>query len=199
MNKPRIAIFASGRGSNATAIHQYSIQNPEAFKVALILSNREKAGVMEYGKNHNIPTVHFTRNDFYQTKNVIENLEEAKIDLIVLAGFLWLIPPYLVEEFPECIVNIHPAILPKFGGKGMYGKYVHEAVSQEGETSSGITIHLVNEKYDDGSIIFQSRRAIEPNEAPEIIAEKVLELEHHFYPKVIHGLCNHLYQASGMT
>ncbi|MBE0637983.1 MAG: phosphoribosylglycinamide formyltransferase [Bacteroidales bacterium] len=180
----RIAIFASGNGSNAQRIAEYFTGN-NAVEVAMILSNRQDAFVLKRANRLGIPARVFDRSSFYKTDEVLEWLVEAKIDLIVLAGFLWLVPSNLVAAYPNRILNIHPALLPGYGGKGMYGDIVHKAVIDAGETESGITIHFVDEKYDHGNIIFQATCKIEAGDTPEKLAHKVHQLEHKHYPKVI--------------
>ena len=147
-----IAIFASGSGSNAEQIIRYFSGNPE-HAVKLILSNNANAYVLERAKNLSVPSFVFDRQTFYNAHKVLDLLREAEIDIIVLAGFLWLVPDYLLVTFPQRIINIHPALLPEFGGKGMYGARVHEAVIREGRKKSGITIHLIDEEYDRGNIL----------------------------------------------
>jgi len=181
----KIAIFASGRGSNAKKIVEYFDRHNDVASVQLILSNKRDALVLEMARAHGIETKVIGRKSFYQTKNLLELLHSHNIDLIVLAGFLWLVPEYLVEAFRGRIINIHPALLPRFGGKGMYGRHVHEAVKAAGEKESGITIHYVNEAYDEGDIIFQARCPVNAGDTPEDIARKVQELEHrHFAPQI---------------
>lgn len=184
MSKINIAIFASGNGTNAEAIIQH-FQGSTIAKIALILCNNPKAYVLERAHNHKIPAVVFNRDEFYHATVVNDILRQNKIDFIVLAGFMWLVPGRLVEAFENKMVNIHPALLPKYGGKGMYGMHVHEAVVENGEKESGITIHWVNKVYDDGQIIFQGRCTVEPDDTPEDIAAKVHQLEYAHYPKVI--------------
>lgn len=149
------------------------------------MSNKKDAFILERAQNHSIPSEVLTKEDFKTAQNILHFLDQYNIDLIVLAGFLLLIPPYLVENYPNKIINIHPALLPKFGGKGMYGMNVHRAVAAAKETKSGPTIHYVNEKFDDGAIIAQFKVAIEPEDNAEEIAKKVLELEHKHYAEVI--------------
>ncbi|GAB2519859.1 phosphoribosylglycinamide formyltransferase [Spirosoma aerophilum] len=180
----RIALFASGSGSNAEKIAEYFADNAEV-DVALIVSNNPKAGVIERGRRLHIPVLLFDRTTFYNTDKITELLLNQNIDLIVLAGFMWLMPADLVRAFPNKIVNIHPALLPKFGGKGMYGHFVHEAVAAAGETESGITIHYVNEHYDEGQIIFQASCPVSPTDTPDDIAHNVQVLEHLHYPRVV--------------
>ncbi|MFK7807464.1 MAG: phosphoribosylglycinamide formyltransferase [Saprospiraceae bacterium] len=179
-----IAIFASGSGSNAKKIMEHFEGHPK-IRVALIVSNRSKAGVLEHAKTHEIPTLTIKKNEFYESEEILEIFNNYSVDFLVLAGFLWLIPSYLVQSYPHHILNIHPALLPKFGGKGMYGMNVHRAVKAANETESGMTIHWVNERYDEGGIVFQAKCPITEPDTPEDIARKVLSLEHQYYPKVI--------------
>lgn len=179
-----IAIFASGSGTNAECIANYFANIPE-ISIRLILSNKEDAGVLKRAEKFNIPTFVFNRNNFYSTSEIIEKLEENGIDLIVLAGFLWLVPENILAMYRNRIINIHPALLPDYGGKGMYGHHVHEAVITADEKLSGITIHFVNEKYDAGQIIFQKEIKLNPDETSESLASKIHELEYKYYPKVI--------------
>lgn len=179
-----IALFASGSGSNAEKIADYFADNTEV-TVSLILSNNSKAGVIDRARRLHIPVLLFDRTTFYTTSQITELLLNQHIDLIVLAGFMWLMPADLVRAFPNKIINIHPALLPKFGGKGMYGHFVHEAVAAAGETESGITIHYVNEHYDEGQIIFQASCPVAPSDTPDDIARSVQALEHIHYPRVI--------------
>ena len=180
----RIAIFASGRGSNARNIINY-FKNDPSISVNLIISNKQTAPVLDIGKQFDINTLVIDRKSFYQSENVLIDLKKHQIDFIVLAGFMWLVPLYLVQSYPNKIVNIHPALLPKYGGKGMYGMYVHQAVKAANETETGITIHYVNEKYDEGNIIFQASTRIETADTPEVIAKKVHQLEHEHFSKII--------------
>jgi phosphoribosylglycinamide formyltransferase-1 len=182
-----IAIFASGSGTNAQKIIDYFEQSTIA-RVALIVSNKSDAGVLSIAKKHDIPTVVINRQSFYEQTALLDILEKYDIGFLVLAGFLWLVPAYLVQAFPHKIINIHPALLPKFGGKGMYGHHVHHAVKASGATESGITIHFVNTQYDEGDIIFQATCAIHPDDSAEEIGRKVLKLEHEYFPKTIEKL-----------
>lgn len=182
-----IAIFASGTGSNAQKIMEH-FKASETARVALLVSNNKDAGVLRIAEAYGISTHLIARKGFYDTTALLEVLAAHQIDFIALAGFMWLAPAYLVRAFPNRIVNIHPALLPKFGGKGMYGIHVHEAVKASGDTESGITIHYVNERYDEGDILFQASCALEPGDSPVHIAQKVLVLEHQWYPKVIEGV-----------
>ncbi len=180
----RIAIFASGTGSNAQKIIEY-FEGNNRVRVDLVVSNKADAPVLEIARRHGIDTFHINRSQFYETEEILTELRKRSIDLIVLAGFLWLAPAYLVRAFPNQIINIHPALLPKFGGKGMYGIHVHQAVKDAGESRTGITIHFVNEKYDEGRIIFQAGCDIYPEDSVESIALKVRQLEHaHFAPVI---------------
>ncbi len=181
----KIAIFASGSGSNAENIARCFLKS-EHLNIECIYSNNADAFVLTRAKNLNIPTFVFNRDEFYNSEIVLDSLKKYDIDLIVLAGFMWLVPDYLVKNFT--IVNIHPALLPKFGGKGMYGERVHKAVVESGETHTGITIHYVNEKYDEGQIIFQADCPVLPGDSPYDVAAKVHELEYEHYPKIIERL-----------
>ncbi len=180
----KIALFASGSGSNVENIYNYFSSNPNV-EIELVLTNNPKAYVLERCKKLAIETHLFSRNEFYETDQISKLLLEKGIDLVVLAGFLWLIPSHLVSNFPNKIINIHPALLPKYGGKGMYGNHVHEAIVANKETTSGITIHYVNEKYDDGAIIFQTQVPLNSNETPATVAEKIHALEYQHFPLVI--------------
>ncbi|MEQ8241944.1 phosphoribosylglycinamide formyltransferase [Fulvivirga sp.] len=179
-----IAIFASGSGSNAQKIAEH-FEGSADIRVSLILTNNPKAFVLERAEKLNIVSHIFNRETFYKSTDVVEVLKNNNIDFVVLAGFMWLVPGYLVEAYPNRIVNIHPALLPKFGGKGMYGDHVHNAVKQAGEKETGITIHYVNEHYDEGNIIFQAMCEVVENDTPQTIAEKVHALEYQHYPNVI--------------
>lgn len=183
-SRPRIAIFASGNGSNAENIARY-FQEQKTATVDLIVSNNNNAFVIERAAKLKIDSRVITRGDFKQTKNLLALLQEKKIDFIVLAGFLWLIPTNLILAYPKKIMNIHPALLPKYGGKGMYGDYVHQAVSDAGETESGISIHFVNQAFDEGDIIFQKTVTIKTGENPDKIAKKVQALEYKYFPQII--------------
>ena len=180
----KIAVFASGSGTNVENIIKHFKFNNNII-VSIIFTNNQKAGVIERANRLNVPVSIFSKEDFYQNGKVSEMLNNNKIDFIVLAGFLWLVPINIIENFKMKIINIHPALLPKYGGKGMYGEKVHKTIIENGETESGITIHYVNNKYDDGDIIFQAKCAIEKNDTPESLAQKIHILEYEFYPKVI--------------
>jgi phosphoribosylglycinamide formyltransferase-1 len=178
-----LALFASGSGSNAEKIVTYFRGHPR-IAVRLILCNNPQAGVIARAERLGVPLVLFNRDDL-RSGRVLELLRENGIDWLVLAGFLWLVPKALVEAFPGRILNLHPALLPKFGGKGMYGHFVHEAVVAAGERESGITIHRVNEHYDEGAVVFQARFPVEPTDTPDDVARKGQALEHEWFPKVI--------------
>jgi phosphoribosylglycinamide formyltransferase-1 len=185
--KKRIAIFASGSGSNAQKIMEHFKRNSDA-EVVLILTNNPQAYVLQRADNFEIPSHIFTRHEFYQTDDVIRILKTLQVDLIVLAGFLWLVPQSLLASFPNKIINLHPALLPKYGGKGMYGDNVHQAILAAGEEESGITIHFVNAEFDEGEIIHQSKFKIEPGDNLEMVKFKGQQLEHLHFPKVIENL-----------
>ncbi|TDQ07462.1 phosphoribosylglycinamide formyltransferase [Pedobacter metabolipauper] len=185
--KKRIAIFASGSGSNAQKLMEHFKPNT-GVEIALVLSNNPDAYVLQRADNYEIPVHIFDRQEFYHTNDVIDLLKNLDIDLIVLAGFLWLIPKNLISEYPGRIINIHPALLPKFGGKGMYGDHVHNAILEAGETEGGITIHYVDENYDEGQYIYQARYKIDKGDNLEMIKFKGQQLEHHHYPRIIDGI-----------
>ncbi|EHQ28178.1 phosphoribosylglycinamide formyltransferase [Mucilaginibacter paludis] len=185
--KKRIAIFASGSGSNAQKIMEH-FKHSDSAEVVIVLTNNPEAYVLQRADNFEIPSHTFDRHEFYETEDVIRLLKNLQIDLIVLAGFLWLIPPSLLKAFPNKIINIHPSLLPKYGGKGMYGDRVHKAILAAGEEESGITIHFVNEHFDDGEVIHQSRFKIEPDDDIEMIKFKGQQLEHAHFAKVIEAL-----------
>lgn len=182
-----IAIFASGSGSNAQAFIDFFAESNQ-IKIALIISNKTDAGVLIRAEKHHIPTAILTKNEMQDNAKVLNLLAAHRIDFIVLAGYLLLIPEYLIAAYPNKIVNIHPALLPKYGGKGMHGKHVHDAVYAAKEAESGITIHYVNNEYDKGNIIYQAKTALSPTDLPETIAAKVLQLEHYYYPRVVEKL-----------
>lgn len=180
----RLAIFASGSGTNAEEIFKF-FRNHQQVSVVGLLSNNPEAYALVRAANHGVPTMVFNRKQFRETDEVVNWLKEKQITHIVLAGFLWLIPENLIRTFPGKIINIHPALLPRFGGKGMYGMKVHEAVKAAGETETGITIHEVNEQYDEGRILFKAICPVMGDDTPEVIANKVHQLEYAWYPKVI--------------
>jgi phosphoribosylglycinamide formyltransferase-1 len=180
----RIAIFASGTGTNAARIIEY-FKGHSNIKVSLVLSNKKDAPVLEKAKRAKVETIIFNRSEFYESDRILIELSDRKIDFVVLAGFMWLVPEYLTKAYSDKIINVHPALLPKFGGKGMYGMNVHKAVKEAGETETGITIHLVNEEYDKGRILFQTKCSVEKNDTAETIADKIHSLEYANFPLVI--------------
>lgn len=184
MKRFRIALFASGNGTNAEVI-MASFQKHPSIEVAMVLSNNAEAFVLKRAEAYHIPTRVFNKAQFRESDTVIQWLQESGITHIVLAGFMWLVPDSLTKKYSGKIVNIHPALLPKFGGKGMYGKFVHEAVKAAGETETGITIHEVNEHYDEGKVLFQASCEVSATDTPESIAHNVQQLEHLHYPKTI--------------
>lgn len=179
-----IAIFASGNGSNAERISDY-FKNRDDVEISLILTNNAQAGVLNRAEDIGVESFVFNRKDFVEDAAVDRILEEYKIDFIILAGFLWLIPDFLIHKYPNKIINIHPALLPKYGGKGMYGMNVHRAIIEAKEKQSGISIHYVNNKYDEGQIIFQIFVDILTTDTPESLAAKIHILEHEHFPRVI--------------
>ena len=185
--KKRIAIFASGSGSNAQKIMEHFKRSSEA-EVVLILTNNPQAYVLQRADNFEVPSHIFTRDEFYKSDDVIKLLKNLQVDLIVLAGFLWLVPVSLLKAFPNKIINLHPALLPKYGGAGMYGDHVHKAILANNEEESGITIHFVDEQFDEGEIIHQSRFKIEPGDNLEMIKFKGQQLEHQHFPRVVENL-----------
>ncbi|TDG36772.1 phosphoribosylglycinamide formyltransferase [Pedobacter changchengzhani] len=185
--KKRIAIFASGSGSNAQKLMEH-FKRSNDIEVALVLTNNADAYVLQRADNFEIPSHVFDKHEFYKTDNIIDLLKNLDIDFIVLAGFLWLIPQNLLLAYPGRIVNIHPAILPKFGGKGMYGDYVHLAVMAAEEAEGGITIHYVDENYDEGEYIYQAKYKIDKTDNLEMVKFKGQQLEHQHYPRIIEGL-----------
>lgn len=179
----RIIIFASGSGSNAENIINH-FQTSENVHVVKVLSNRKKAGIFDRCQRLNVPCEWFSRHDFSDSDTVLKLLKK-EADYIILAGFLLKIPESFVKMFPNRVINIHPALLPKYGGKGMYGMHVHNAVKENNETETGITIHFVNEQYDEGAIIFQAKTQLETSDSPKDIAQKIHQLEYQHFPKVI--------------
>jgi phosphoribosylglycinamide formyltransferase-1 len=182
-----IAIFASGSGTNAENIIRY-FSHSEVIKVAAVLSNSRKASVHERAGRLGVPSFVFTRDEFIEGSPVLDKLAEYRVEFIVLAGFMNKISGNLLRAFPDRIINIHPALLPKYGGKGMYGMHVHEAVVAAGENESGITIHYINEYYDEGEIIFQAACPLSPTDTPEALAVKIHALEYAHYPRIIEEL-----------
>ena len=185
----QIAIFASGAGSNTARIIDHFRQHTH-IKVALIVCNKPGAGVLDIAAREGIPALLIEKEPFFRGDAYVKTLREKQIDLVVLAGFLWKIPAALIHAYPGKIVNIHPALLPKFGGKGMYGRFVHEAVIAASEKETGITIHYVDEHYDHGQPIFQARVLVEKDDTPETIAQKVHWLEYEHFPRVIEEVLN---------
>jgi len=184
----RICVFASGRGSNLKAIIDGVEEGRLNCEIAFVLSNNSNSGALEIARKKNIPAYHLSEKVFHKNnfeEALIDLLEKYKPDLIVLAGYMKLVPASVIKRFQDRIINIHPALLPKFGGKGMYGMNVHNAVFQSGEKVSGVTVHIVNENYDEGRIIYQEKVDISDCKSPEEIADKVLKLEHIVYPEVI--------------
>lgn len=186
-----IAIFASGSGTNAENLIRFFRTNPNGM-VKLVLSNKPDAYVLQRAQSYDIETVVFNKEQLNDHDGVLTILIDRNIDFVVLAGFLWLVPEIILETFEGRIINIHPALLPKYGGKGMYGKRVHEAVIENGDPTSGITIHHVNAKYDEGAIIFQATCKVDRGDTPESIAEKVHALEYKHFPRVVEELLQQL-------
>lgn len=184
----KIVLFASGAGTNAENIIQY-FKNKQGVEVVAVFSNSPKAKVVEKAENLNVFVVVFTKEELEQGL-VLEKLNALQPDLIVLAGFLLQFPKNIIEAYPNQVINIHPALLPQYGGKGMYGMNVHRAIINNNETETGITIHFVNENYDEGNIVFQKSIALNEKETPETIAHKVHLLEHQYFPNVIEGILN---------
>lgn len=180
----KLAIFASGKGSNAEKIIQF-LENHNNIHVSLIVSNKTTAGVLDIANRFNVPTLLIERKKFMESDEYVQLIKNQGITHIILAGFLLKVPDNLIQAYNKKIVNIHPALLPAYGGKGMYGEHVHQAVIQAGEKESGITIHLVDEEYDHGKTIFQAKVEVLPGDTPDTLAEKVHRLEHEHYPKVI--------------
>lgn len=183
----RIVIFASGNGTNAENLIKYFNQGtaPRPARVVLVLSNRPAAPVLDRAKNLNVPSASFSKEELHAAQGVVKTLKDAKPDLIVLAGFLLKFPDSILREFPNKVVNIHPALLPKYGGKGMYGGFVHRAVLENRDLETGISVHYVNENYDEGAIISQKKVTLTADETAETIAEKVHSLEYEWFPKII--------------
>jgi len=179
----RLVIFASGSGSNAENIIQYFKNHPNIC-VTSVLSNKKDAKVLERAKNLNTPSQFFSKNDFFKEDTIL-NFLKNNADYIILAGFLLKVPKKILQAFPDKIINIHPALLPKFGGKGMYGMRVHRAVKEQGESTTGITIHYANENYDEGGIIFQATTNVNKTDSPELIAMNIHKLESTYFPKII--------------
>jgi phosphoribosylglycinamide formyltransferase-1 len=182
----RIGIFASGEGTNAQRFIDY-FKNSKDIAISLVITNNAKAGVIEKAKKADIPIMVIDRTTFYNSDKVVNELKE-KIDFIVLAGFMWMVPENLIKIFHNKMVNVHPALLPSYGGKGMYGMHVHEAVIANKEKKSGITIHFVNENYDEGRIIFQQECEVNDRDSSESLSNKIHQLEYEYYPKTVEKL-----------
>jgi phosphoribosylglycinamide formyltransferase 1 len=180
----KLALFASGNGTNVQQISEY-FANSKEVKVDCVVVNKQNIFVIQRAKNLGIDCFYFNREDFYNSSKVLEKMQQRGIDYIILAGFLWLVPENLLKNYDHKIINIHPALLPNYGGKGMYGHHVHEAVVAAKEEQSGITIHYVNEKYDSGDIIFQAKCNLDPQDTAEDLAAKIHLLEKEYFPKVI--------------
>lgn len=180
----KIALFGSGNGTNAQRICEYFAGRADV-EVACIVYNKKGAYIAERAKKLGIEALYYGRETFYGSEEVVREMQERGVDYIVLAGFLWLVPKSLLEAYPRKIVNIHPALLPKYGGKGMYGAHVHEAVIAHGEKESGITIHIVDDRYDEGTTIFQARCEVSPEDTPESLAAKIHKLEYAHYAETI--------------
>lgn len=185
MDKPiRLAILGSGNGTNAQQISEYFAGRKDV-EIACIIYNKKNAYIAQRAHNLGIVSRYFGRDDFYHSTHVLDYLAEMKVDWIILAGFLWLVPEDMLAAYPNHIINIHPALLPKYGGKGMYGHHVHEAVVAAGEHESGITIHIVDNRYDCGTTLFQARCSVTPEDTADTLAQKIHLLEKEYFPKVI--------------
>lgn len=185
--KKRIVIFASGSGTNTQNVIKY-FQQSQVAEVVLVLTNKKDAKVLERAKQLKINGLWFSKKELHSEEGILRILQKNEPDLILLAGFLLKFPPHIINEYPNKVINIHPALLPKYGGKGMYGKYVHQAVVNNNEKESGITIHYVNEAYDEGAIIFQKSVSLSETDTPDDVAQKIHLLEYEYLPKVIEEL-----------
>jgi len=184
--KINIAVFASGSGTNANAIIKYFNYDEEAVaRVSLVVCSHPGAGVITIAQQHNVPCLLISKKELYESKKLLEELETRNIDFIALAGFIWYVPEYIIEKYRDRIVNIHPALLPKYGGKGMFGIRVHEAVLANKEKESGLTIHFVNEEYDAGKIIFQIKCPVFEDDTPETLQNRIKKFENYYYPRII--------------
>jgi len=183
----RIVIFASGSGTNAENLIKY-FNNRNTASVVLVLTNNPYAKVLDRCKTHKVSAMSFNKIAFTETNDVLNVLKASNPDLIILAGFLWKFPATILNEFPNKVINIHPALLPKYGGKGMFGMLVHEAIVVNKEVETGITIHYVNEHYDEGAIIFQARCDVKPSDSAEDVAAKIHELEMEYFPVIVEKL-----------
>lgn len=186
--KPKkIVIFASGSGTNAENIIKYFQNSPE-IEVAAVFSNRKSAKALKRAHDLKVKALYFDRDALYHTHEVLHVLQDINPELIVLAGFLWIFPDHILKKFPDRVINIHPALLPNYGGKGMYGMSVHEAVIRNKDEESGISIHYVDHKYDEGKIIFQAKTPVEKHDTPDTLADKIHQLEYRHFPKIIQEL-----------
>lgn len=191
----KVSIWASGGGSNARCIMEHLSTVP-GMEVAVVVTNRAKSGVRDIAREYGIPDVLIGKDQLADQDSVLQLLSDNyDVDLIVLAGWLLLIPPYLVDAYRGRMINIHPSLLPKYGGPGMYGMHVHQAVHDSGDEVSGMTVHHVTEQYDEGGIILQARVALDPDDSPQRIAERVLQLEHRYYPIVVEELLRFPYSS----
>ena len=186
----KLAVFASGTGTNAQKIIDHFSLTGKTAKVSLVVCNKPGAGVLHIAAKANIPVLLIKRDQFFKGDAYLANLKRDEIDFIILAGFLWKIPQALIDAYPRRIINIHPALLPQYGGKGMYGNLVHEAVIAAGDSESGITIHYVDEHYDHGDIIYQAKCPVDQNDNAESLSKKVHALEHRYFPEVIEKVIN---------
>ncbi|MDR1673399.1 MAG: phosphoribosylglycinamide formyltransferase [Bacteroidales bacterium] len=189
----RLVVFASGSGSNAQRVAEYFKEKGTA-RIIGIYCNRSDAYVLKRAEKMDIPAVVFDKEAFFRSEEILRRLEALSPDLIVLAGFLWKMPDHILRAFPQKVINIHPALLPKYGGKGMYGDHVHRAVIAAGEKESGISVHYVNERYDEGAVVLQARCPVMPDDTPETLAKRIHALEYAYFPVVIEqilGLKNH--------
>ena len=182
-----LVLFASGNGTNAVNIIDQA-KNLNTYDVDRVFSNYKNAPIVKKAEDKNLAVTTFTKDEFYNTNSIKDELEKIDPDLIVLAGFMWIFPKFILDKFPGKVINIHPALLPKYGGKGMYGDKVHQAVLAKDEPKSGITIHYVNEHYDEGKVIAQYDVPIDKNENLSSLKDKIQKLEHRYYPLVIHQL-----------
>lgn len=187
IDQKKIVVFASGSGTNAENIIKFFKKSPNTSVVA-VFSNKRSAKVLKRAHNLNVKALYFDKDALYNSYDVLHILEDINPDLIVLAGFMWIFPEDILKKFPGKIVNIHPALLPKYGGKGMYGMRVHETIIKNKEKESGISIHFVNENYDEGEIIFQAKTDISEEDTPESLAEKIHKLEYKHFPEIIQQL-----------
>ncbi len=185
--KKRLVIFASGNGTNTQNVINY-FATSQSVEVVCVLSNKKDAKVLERAKASKIKALAFSKAEMLSPEGLVMNLKSLAPDLIILAGFLLKFPEIILREYPNKVLNIHPALLPKYGGKGMYGRHVHNAVVANKETETGITIHYVNEKYDEGAIIFQAQTEVFPKDTADDVATKVHQLEYEWLPKVIEGI-----------